>query len=42
VPVTLPNPQNRAPLQYWVSIRFSRPIPLPETWPDAGSWPEGD
>jgi hypothetical protein len=42
VPVTLPNPQNGAPLQYWVSIRFSRPIPVPETWPNAGSWPVGD
>lgn len=39
VPVSLPNPQNGAMLQYWVAVRFSRPIPVPESWPTTAVWP---
>jgi len=42
VPVSLPNPQNRAMLQYWIGIKFNRAVPLPQTWPNGGLWPAAD
>lgn len=42
VPVSLPNPQNGAMLQYWIGIKFNRAVPLPQTWPNGGLWPAAD
>lgn len=42
VPISLPNPQNGAMLQYWVGIKFNRALPLPETWPTTAIWPAAD